>query len=134
MMTQFDPVVPAGRPPIVLTIRDREQVRRLLKDSASTLDPETAEFLREEIERADVAPETAKGMMVGLGCKVKFIDHKEQQVAVSRLVHPDQANGTGCISVLSPIGGALIGLGPGQSIAWTSRGEQYELTVLEVSR
>ena len=40
----------------------------------------------------------------------------------------------GTISILTPIGAALIGLSPGQSIAWTARdGRQHRLTVLSVA-
>lgn len=39
----------------------------------------------------------------------------------------------GRISILTPIGTALIGLSPGQSIAWTARdGRRHQLTVLSV--
>jgi regulator of nucleoside diphosphate kinase len=34
---------------------------------------------------------------------------------------------------LTPIGSALLGLGPGQSINWTDAGITRRLTVLEVS-
>jgi hypothetical protein len=37
-----------------------------------------------------------------------------------------------CISVLSPIGTAVFGLGPGQSIRWTEQGRERRLAVLEV--
>jgi regulator of nucleoside diphosphate kinase len=35
--------------------------------------------------------------------------------------------------VLTSIGSALLGLGPGQSISWTDAGIETRLTVLEVS-
>ena len=122
------------RPPILLTAQDREQVAALLRDAVPTLEPELALFLGEEIERAETAPENAISLMVGLGCEVKFIDHRAQRMRAGTLVRPDQVAGERCISVLSPIGSALIGLGPGQSIAWAHRGVTHALTVLEVRR
>jgi regulator of nucleoside diphosphate kinase len=119
------------RPPIVLTARDRESLTALLRDSASALDPEIVRSLQGELERADIAPEVASSMMVSLGCEVKFIDHNEQRVRTCRLV-ADQMESRRSISVLSPIGSALIGLGPGQSIAWAHREREYQLTVLEI--
>ena len=48
------------------------------------------------------------------------------------LVFPEEARCNHCISVLSPVGSALIGLGPGQSIRWTEQGRERSLAVLEV--
>ena len=45
------------RPPIVLTALDREKLFALLGDALMTVDKEAACFLREEIERADIAPD-----------------------------------------------------------------------------
>ncbi|MGE0241516.1 MAG: GreA/GreB family elongation factor, partial [Parvibaculaceae bacterium] len=40
----------------------------------------------------------------------------------------------GRLSILTPVGTALIGLSVGQSILWTGRdGQQHKLTVLDVS-
>jgi regulator of nucleoside diphosphate kinase len=50
------------------------------------------------------------------------------------LVYPGEADiGQGRISVLTPVGAALIGLSKGQSIDWATRtGETRRLTVIEV--
>ena len=48
---------PDQRPPIVLTVMDRERLSALLGNSLKIMDTETACFLREEIERADIAPD-----------------------------------------------------------------------------
>ena len=50
------------------------------------------------------------------------------------LVYPGEADiEQGKISILTPIGAALIGLSKGQSIDWATRtGEIRRLTVLEV--
>ncbi|MBN9025916.1 MAG: GreA/GreB family elongation factor, partial [Rhizobiales bacterium] len=50
------------------------------------------------------------------------------------LVYPENADiGQGRISVLTPIGAALIGVGVGESISWETRnGELKRLTVLQV--
>ena len=52
------------------------------------------------------------------------------------LVYPQEADiAAGRISVLTPIGTALIGLAEGQSIDWTSRdGRRQWLTVVAVER
>jgi regulator of nucleoside diphosphate kinase len=124
---------PEQRPPIVLTAMDRETLSALLGDSLKTMDTEVACFLREEIERADIAPDdVAPNSVVRLGCDVKFVDHADARIRHAQLVFPEEAKCNHCISVLSPIGSALIGLGPGQSIRWTEQGRERSLAVLEV--
>ena len=124
---------PEQRPPIVLTAMDRETLFALLGDSLNTMDTETACFLREEIERADIAPDNvAPNSVVRLGCDVKFVDHADARIRRVQLVFPEEAGCKHRISVLSPIGSALIGLGPGQSIRWTEQGRERSLAVLEV--
>jgi len=64
------------RPPIVLTASDHERLLALVGSVPTTGDMEVACFLREEIERADVAPDhIASNSVVRLGCDVKFVDH-----------------------------------------------------------
>jgi regulator of nucleoside diphosphate kinase len=121
------------RPSIVLTASDRERLFALLGAARTTVDMETACFLREEIERADVAPDDiAPNSVVRLGCDVKFVDHADARIQQAQLVSPEETLRGRCISVLSPIGSALIGLGPGQSIHWTEQGRERSLAVLEV--
>ncbi|WP_418219787.1 GreA/GreB family elongation factor [Bradyrhizobium icense] len=63
---------------------------------------------------------------------MKFVDHADARIQQAQLVFPDEVLRRRCISVLSPIGSALIGLGPGQSIRWTEQGRKRRLAVLEV--
>lgn len=124
---------PGQRPPIVLTALDRQMLLALLDDVLTTMDRETACFLREEIERADIAPDdVAPNSVVRMGCEVKFVDHAKGRLRRAQLVFPEEAQSHHCISVLSPIGSALIGLGPGQSICWAEQGRERSLAVLEV--
>lgn len=134
MTTSVHRSSPPERPPILLTGQDRELLLKLLHVSGSAFGPEATRFLREEIERAEPAPEAAANLVVGLNCEVLFIDHQASCVRLYRIVLPDQATGSHCLSVLSPIGSALIGLGPGQSINWLDHGVELAVTVLEVRR
>jgi regulator of nucleoside diphosphate kinase len=121
------------RPSIVLTASDRERLFALLGDSLKTMDTEAACFLREEIERADIGPDdVAPHSVVRVGCDVKFVDHADARIRRAQLVFPGDAQCNHCISVLSLVGIALIGLGPGQSIRWTEQGRERSLAVLEV--
>ena len=131
-MTNSERSRPEKRPSIVLTELDRELLSRLLED-ASTTNAEAACLLREEIDRADIIPnDVALNSVVRIGCDLKFAEHSNARVRRARLVLPEDARSNHCISVLSSIGTALIGLGPGQSICWTEHGRERSLAVLEV--
>lgn len=121
------------RPSIVLTAIDREALFDLLDNPLKTTDPAAACFLREEIERADViSGDVAPNSVVRIGCSVTFVDHADTRIRRAQLVFPEEVRCKHCISVLSPVGSALIGLGPGQSICWTEQGRERSLAVLEV--
>jgi regulator of nucleoside diphosphate kinase len=121
------------RPPIVLTTFDREKLFALLGDALTTIDSDIAHFLREEIERADIVPDDVPpNSFVRMGCEVKFIDHTDERIRRAMLVFPEEAQSNQCISILSSVGSALIGLGPGQSIRWAEQGTERSLSVLEV--
>jgi regulator of nucleoside diphosphate kinase len=123
----------ARRPPIILTTADRERLHALIDAAPALADPDTAEFLREEIERADIVTrEIAPTSVVRMGSMVQFIDQDDRWIRRARLVFPEEVRDASCISVLSPIGTALIGLGPGQSILWSEHGRDRRLSVLAV--
>jgi regulator of nucleoside diphosphate kinase len=96
--------------------------------------PEVADELLSEMDRAEVAAADAiPGNVVRMGSKVRFRadDGEERDVT---LVFPGEADiAQGKISILTPVGAALIGLSQGQSITWAKRdGERNRLTVLSV--
>jgi transcription elongation GreA/GreB family factor len=124
------------RPPIVLTASDHNRLFELLHAMSTTMSPGTADFLREELERAEIIPEGIfPAAAVSIGSTVKFVDHTATNYRQAKLVSPDQANDVDRISVTGARGSALIGLGPGQTIRW--RDDQTDrlrlTTVLEVS-
>jgi regulator of nucleoside diphosphate kinase len=129
-VTNFDPHE-FERPPIVLTGADRARLAALA-DAATQDNPDVARFLHEELARADIVPEGAAGAVI-MGSEVKFVDHRSPRVRRCKLAYPDETNDSHSISVLTSIGSALLGLGPGQSIHWTDAGIEQRLTVLEVS-
>ena len=123
------------RPPIVLTTADRDRLLELICELPATAQSSAAEFLREEVERADVAKgDVLPHSVVRMGSNVKFVDRDDWRIHRAKLVFPEEARGTRSVSVLSAVGSALIGLGPGQSIRWSGPGGERNLTVLEVYR
>ncbi|HZH52873.1 MAG TPA: nucleoside diphosphate kinase regulator [Microvirga sp.] len=123
-----------AKPRIVLTAADHEKLSVLANAAANTM-PDVASALSEELDRAHVlAKGRHPGNVVCMGCEVDFRDDVTGRVQTVTLVYPNEADiAKGRISVLTPIGTALIGLPVGKSIDWTTRtGDLKRLTVLQV--
>ena len=121
-------------PSITLTAVDFERLDRLASAAADTM-PATADFLSRELDRANVVDSTqALPGLVQMGSRVEFRDDTTGQVRCATLVYPEEADlEAGRISVMTPIGAALIGLSVSQSIEWqTLSGGWRSLTVLAV--
>lgn len=122
------------KPNIVVSEIDYERLMGLATNVSERLE-EIAEELMAELDRAKVVP--AKRLpqdVIHMGSTVEFRSNDGHERRVT-LVYPGEADiAQGKISILTPIGTALIGLAPGQSISWTARdGKQHELNVLSVS-
>ena len=91
--------------------------------------------LAREVARATVMPSGfALRGVVTMGAQVEFRDDTTDQTRTVTLVYPDEADlADGKLSILSPVGAALIGLSVGHSIEWqTPAGGWRSLTVLRV--
>ena len=116
---------------------DKTLVGRLEALAASVMrrSPEVGERLIDEIARAKlVAPNKMRDDVITIGSVVTYRDldmAREHTVAV---VYPENANSDeGRISVLTPVGVALLGLSPGATISWVTRDDETrQLEVLEV--
>lgn len=121
-------------PPITISGIDFERLERLANAAADS-QPAVADFLSREVSRASIVP---SGFLlpgvVGMGSRVDFRDDTTGQSRTVTLVYPENADfAAGMLSVLSPVGAALIGLSVGQSIEWqTPTGGWRSLTVLKV--
>ena len=121
-------------PPIAITMQDSERLSRLANAAADRF-PRTADFLAREIDRAQLILDTeVRPGLVTMGSEVEFRDDVTHYVRTVTLVYPDEADvASGRISVLTPIGAALIGLSVTQSIEFeTPSGGKRRLTVLGV--
>lgn len=125
-----------ARPRVIIARNQMETLERLAEGALSR-SPDLADRLLGELSRAKVvAPGALPADVVGLGDLITYRDEstgKDQQIT---LVLPEEADiATGRVSVLTPIGVALIGLQVGARFGWETRlGEARELTVLEVRR
>jgi regulator of nucleoside diphosphate kinase len=122
------------RPPIAI---DANHLARLSALSSPTSGPmaEVSEYLREELDRAHILPaEKLRPDIVNLGSLVEFRDEQSGKVQEIVLVYPIDADiARRRVSVLTPVGTALLGLSVSQTISFHTRtGERRELTVLKV--
>lgn len=120
-------------PDIVIGQADYKQLTVLaLAGSEHTAD--TSDALLSELDRALVIPDgRVPDDVVRMGSTVQYRTSEGDTRQVV-LVYPAEANiSEGRISVLTPVGAALIGLSKGQSITWITRGGRKQvLTVLAV--
>jgi len=120
-------------PNIILSETDNRQLTVLaLAGSGHTT--EEADDLLHELERARVvADRDLPHDTVRMGSLVHFRNGDGRET-VARLVYPEEADiASRKISVLTPVGTALIGLRSGQSITFAARdGRSQMLTVLRV--
>lgn len=122
-------------PALLLSAAERD---RLIGLASAALDrlPEAAALLLDEADRAEVVAEDAlPADVVRIGSFVEFRDEDSGERRRVQLVYPHEADiSQSKISVLTPVGAALIGLSEGQSFAWpTPRGRRRRITVLKVS-
>ena len=135
MTTQRKAIAISGeiKPCITLTAKDYEGISRLARAAATRM-PDLVSVLTEELERAHVLADGPSGHSICMGSEVEFRDDTTGKVQTATLVYPGDADiSLGRISVLTPVGTALIGLGAGDSITWETRmGELRQLTVLKI--
>lgn len=118
------------KPAITVTHSDHERLSRLAEAHAAR-NPDVAEELLAELDRARIVDDASIGAsVVRMGSSLRFTSDLGEDRQVT-LVFPGEADiAAGRISILTPIGAALIGLSAGQSIDWTARdGRVHRLTV-----
>lgn len=112
---------------------DMERLRALVEQHSEGRDAVAAERLGAELDRAVVVDQLPPGV-VGPGSRVRFEDENTHVVRETVLVYPGGADvSAGRISVLAPIGAALLGLAAGDTIAWPlPDGREAQLRILAV--
>lgn len=125
----------ARRKPAIILVQEDHQKLSRLAEAFAVRNPATAEELFTELERARIVQVgRLPADTVKMGSTVRYAtDSGEDRTVI--LVYPADADiAQGKVSIMTPIGTALIGLSKGQSIGWTSRdGKENRLTVEEVS-
>jgi regulator of nucleoside diphosphate kinase len=121
------------KPQIAVSTTDYDRLA-LLAAAAADRNAAAGELLR-ELDRASVLPPSQLAPdVITMNSDAEYRDEETGRVHRVRLVYPGEADiSRHYISVLTPIGAALIGLRKGQSIPWrTPSGEDRSLTVLAV--
>lgn len=133
MNAAIAPHTPA-KPGLIIAADQYEELQSLARHAMHRL-PDVAHQLLEEVERAEIRrPDEMPPTVVTVGSKVTFRNEASGREQTVRLVYPREANiDARRISVLTPIGAALIGLNEGESIDWEGRdGLVRRLTVTRV--
>ena len=128
-----DVVRSRAAPQIIVSNADYERLTDLANASLQRL-PDVAQELLSEMDRAKVVEDDAvPADVVRMGSTVTF-EQDDGHTRTFKLVYPaDESLDEHRISVMTPVGAALIGLGVGQSISWTARdGRRHQLTVRKV--
>lgn len=124
---------PAALPHLVLGTDDHEKLMTMANGISGPM-ADVAEQLMTELERARVVAQAKLPRdAVRMGSTVSF-STTDGFDRTFQLVLPGEADiSMGKVSVLTPIGAALIGLREGQTIPWTARdGRRLSLTVQSV--
>jgi len=119
---------------IFVTAEDRKRLEALLQRPTADWDREDVRELVREIQRASVvAAAEIPADVITMNSKAKLLDLDRGATLEYTLVYPQDADfAAGKISVLAPIGAAMLGYRVGDEIEWTVPGGLRRLRVEEV--
>ncbi|PRQ05233.1 nucleoside diphosphate kinase regulator [Enhygromyxa salina] len=120
-------------PPIVITHVDNTRLRRMLS-APRARDTDAADALEEELDRANVVEPTALPIdVVSMNSTVRLLECRSGRERELTLVYPRDAGEEGRVSVLAPMGSALLGLRVGSEIEWPlPNGRTARIRVLDL--
>ena len=121
---------------IFITTTDAERLRNLIRDMKNPNDHERIylKLLTEELLRAEVVePQKIPRDVVTMNSLVKFRDMETREVYMYSIVYPANSDfEKGRISVLAPIGMALLGYRVGDVVEWPVPAGMRRLKVEEI--
>lgn len=124
---------PETKPALVLSRLDVDRLEALLEQPAQS--GAAFDALRDELARAEVCePRDMPADAITMNSTARFRDETSGEERELTLVYPRDADGSpDKISILAPVGSALLGLRAGQSIEWpVPGGRNTRLVVLGV--
>lgn len=130
------PTTPEHLPEIAIQAEVFQRLETLVDTAVGSHSRSVMEYLERELERATIieADDPSCGQTVTMYSVVTFLDEDTQEKREATLVYPHEADiSQNKISVLSPIGAALIGMYAGKRITWhTPNNQRRVLQVLRV--
>lgn len=113
---------------IYVTTNDMHRLQALIEGMSSGRLAEAADALESELASAVVVPpEEIPGDVVTMNSQVRFLDEATGHQREITLVYPKDADpAQGKISILAPVGAAVIGLSVGQSVDWPLPGDRIK--------
>jgi regulator of nucleoside diphosphate kinase len=122
------------RPVLILSSLDLQRIERLLESQPAEARAAHA-ALMEELERATVVePGAVPPTVVTMNSTVRFRTEPDGKEFERTLVYPTGVDGSAeKVSVLAPIGSAMLGLSVGESIEWPApRGGTMTVRIMEI--
>ncbi|MFD2229841.1 nucleoside diphosphate kinase regulator [Alkalimarinus sediminis] len=123
------------RPEITISSLDADRLYKLI-ESLPAGSIAGAKELEEELDRANVVePEEVPPTIVTMNSTVKFLVESSQEEIELTLVYPNNIDSSGKkISILAPVGSALLGLTQGDQIEWPKPGGGLmKVTIKEIT-
>lgn len=121
---------------IFVTRQDLSRLHALIEGVAASRNVDAAEALESELSQAHVVdPAQIPADVVTMHSRVRFLDASNGNLREVTLVFPHEAAANeGRISILAPVGAALLGLRRGDSIDWPMpNGRKKTLQILDVT-
>jgi len=122
--------------PIILREDDYQLLNSYLKGNGHVKlhDAKNARELEEELKKASlVSKDNFPADVVRLNSRIKIKESSKNSVIDIALVTPDKANiKEGKISVMAPVGTALIGFRKGQKVSWHVPAGRKTFTIMDV--
>ncbi|MDN3519857.1 nucleoside diphosphate kinase regulator [Aquisalimonas lutea] len=111
------------RPNIVISSLDADRLEKLMDSLPDGAFPGKAE-LETELARADIVePTEMPSSVVTMNSTVRFRVEASDEEFTLTLVYPKELDSSGSkISILAPVGSALLGLAQGDEIEWPKPG------------
>jgi regulator of nucleoside diphosphate kinase len=124
-----------ARPKIYVTTHDYERLSALADSYRARRGGPLVDFLLDELERAELVPAAeVVPKIVTMNSRVRIMDPDAGESRTVTLVYPGEEDSLrGRVSVLTPLGTALLGLPEGARMEWrTLDGRSKSIAVLEV--
>ena len=125
-----------NQPSIFITTKDVEKLRDLIREAFHT-EYRGSDYLKklaQEIEKASVVqPEEIPSDVITLNSTARLVDRETNEEMVYTLVFPEDADTSqGKISILAPIGTAMLGYKAGDTFEWDTPGGKRTIRVKEI--